>query len=81
MKANDLSCFSFRLVGAGHYRVTYTTPERGDYWVATITDMPLIDATKNADWAKVSDIEHLRYVVKRRGTHYSSSGKIIDKQV
>ena len=81
MKANDLSCFSFRKVYAGHYRVTYTTPIRGDYWVATITNMPLIDATKNAEWAKVSDIEHLKYVVKLKGTHYSSSGKRIYKQI
>lgn len=78
MKANDLSCFSFRLAGYGHYKVTYTTPYRGDYWIATISDMLLIDATKNAEQAKVSDIKLLRDYVKRFGSHYSKWGKRIN---
>lgn len=78
MKPNDLSCFSFRFVGTGHYKVTYTTPYRGDYWVALITDMTLIDATKNAEYAKSTDIQRLRGVVKRLGAHYSKFGKRID---
>lgn len=78
MKANDLSCFSFEFTGYGHYRVTYTTPVRGDYWIATITDMPLIDATKNSEWAKLEDIKHLRYTVKLHGSHYSRNGKRLD---
>ena len=73
--ANDLSGFQFRLVGSGHYEVTYTNPRRGDYYVAVITDMTLIDATYNAVWAKAKDIQHLRYVVKRNGTHYNKYGK------
>lgn len=79
MKANDLSCFSFRFAGYGHYRVTYTTPIRGDYWIATINDMSLIDATKNAESVKAVDIRHLRDAVKYKGVHYSSNGKQIDK--
>ena len=78
MKANDLSGFSFTKTGSGCYRVTYTTPNRGDYWVATINDMTLIDATKNAEWANAHDIQHLRDVVKRSGSHYSVSGEKID---
>lgn len=78
MKPNDLSCFAFRFVGAGHYKVTYTTPCRGDFWTALITDMTLIDATKNAEYAKGIDIQRLRDVVKRNGSHYSKSGKRID---
>ena len=77
-RANDLSGFDFRFAGSGHYRVTYTTPTRGDYWVALITDMTLIDATKNAEWTKKKDIQHLREVVKRSGTHYSSTGEKIN---
>ena len=77
-RANDLSGFSFHLVGAGHYRVTYQTPQRGDYWVALITDMTVIDATKNAEWAKRRDIDHLRYLLKSKGTHYSNTGVRID---
>lgn len=77
MKANDLSQFSFRLVCAGHYRVTYTT-ERGDFYIALVTDMPIIDATKNAEYAKLSDIKHLRNIVKRNGKHYHSNGVAFD---
>ena len=55
MKANDLSKFSFAFAGYGHYKVTYTTG-RGDYWRALINDMMSIDRTKNAEWAKVDDI-------------------------
>lgn len=75
MKANDLSGFSFQFAGNGHYRVSYTTPQRGDYWVAVINDMTIIDATKNAEWAKRRDIEHLRDLVKFKGIHYSNTGK------
>lgn len=78
MKANDLSQFTFQFVGAGHYKVTYTTPNRGDYYKALITDMELIDNTKNAEWAKLSDIKHLRSVVIRNGSHYNSYGKRLD---
>lgn len=77
MKPNDLSCFTFRFAGSGHYRVTYTTPIRGDYWVAIITDMTLIDATKNAEYAKGVDISRLRSAVKYNGSHYSPNGKRI----
>lgn len=41
--------FEFRFAGYGVYVVTYSTPTRGDYWRARITDMSLIDETKNAD--------------------------------
>ena len=74
MKANDLSNFSFLFVGSGHYKVTYKT-ERGDFWRALITDMTIIDATKNAEWAKVADIKHLRYLCKLKGTHYHANGQ------
>ena len=76
MKANDLSQFTFKLVGYGHYRVTYTT-NRCDYYVAVVTDMPLIDATKNAEYAKLVDIKRLRDLVKRIGTHYRYNGERI----
>ncbi len=45
MKPNDLSAFTFKKIGYGHYRVTYTSPIRGDYWIATIDDMTLFAAT------------------------------------
>jgi hypothetical protein len=49
-----------------------------DYWKALITDMEIIDATKNAEWAKSSDIRQLRDMVKRNGTHYNKHGERID---
>jgi len=76
MKANDLSQFTFKLVGYGHYSVTYTT-KRDDYYVAVVTDMPLIDATKNAEYAKLVDIKGLRDLVKITGTHYRYNGERI----
>ena len=78
MKANDLSQFTFQFAGAGHYYVTYTTERRHDYWKALITDMTIIDATKNAEWAKADDIKQLRDMVKRRGHHYNHLGETID---
>ena len=78
MKANDLSNFSFTFAGYGHYKVTYKTG-RGDYWRALVTDMPTIDRTKNADWAKVEDIKHLRNLCKRNGTHYHSNGQPLNE--
>lgn len=77
MKANDLHNFTFKSIGYGHYRVTYTTDKRGDYWVNAITDMSLIDATKNSEWAKLRDIEHLRKCVCYGGSHYKSNGERI----
>ena len=77
MKANDLSKFSFAFAGYGHYKVTYTTG-RGDYWRALINDMMSIDRTKNAEWAKVDDIKHLRNLCKRNGTHYDPNGVAFD---
>jgi hypothetical protein len=78
MVPNDLSAFTFKQVGHGHYKVTYTTPIRGDYWIATINDMTLIDATKNVEYARGSDIKRLMDVVKQKGSHYSKSGKPIN---
>ena len=77
IKANDLSGFSFRLVSSGAYMVEYTTPQRGDFWRNRVEDMTVIDATKNAEWAKVADIQHLRNIVKR-GAHYNKYGERID---
>ena len=59
-----LSDFSFRFSGNGHYKVTYTSPVTGKSWTATTSDMPLIDATKNADDVKKVDLEELKKVCK-----------------
>ena len=69
MRANDLSKFTFSFRGSGHYIVTYTT-DRGDYYKALVTDMTLIDATKNAEYAKLRDIKALHSMIVRFGAHY-----------
>jgi hypothetical protein len=59
-----LSDFSFQPSGYGHYKVTYTSPVTGKSWTATTNNMPLIDATKNADDVKKIDLERLKRVCK-----------------
>jgi len=59
-----LSDFTFKFAGHGHYKVTYTSPVTGKEWTATISDMPLIDDTKNADEPKLKDLNMLKRVCK-----------------
>jgi hypothetical protein len=60
----QLSDFSFVFAGYGHYKVTYTSPVTGKAWTATTSNMPLIDATKNADEPKQADLNQLKRIVK-----------------
>ena len=60
----SISDFSFLPSGYGHYKVTYTSPTNGKQWAKTTNNMPLIDATKNADEPKRKDLEELKYLVK-----------------
>lgn len=56
--------FEFTATGYGHYRVTYTSPVTGKYWTTTTDNMPLVDATKNADEPKKSDLYQLKILCK-----------------
>lgn len=60
----DLGGFFFKFESSGHYRVIYTSVKTGRTWSKLITDMTLIDATKNAERPKRKDIEHLKRCVK-----------------
>ena len=60
----SISDFSFVFSGYGHYKVTYTNPTNGKQWAKVTNNMPLIDATKNADEPKRKDLEELKYLVK-----------------
>jgi hypothetical protein len=60
----SISDFSFLPSGYGHYKVTYTSPTTGKQWAKVTNNMPLIDATKNADEPKRKDLEELKYLVK-----------------
>lgn len=59
-----LSDFNFQFTGYGHYKVTYTSPVSGKSWTATTSDIPLIDATKNADEPKIKDLNELKAFCK-----------------
>lgn len=72
-----LTRFSLKHLGGNRYEVRYTTPNRGDYWVAKINDINLILDTLHAAWAKVYDIEFLRKRVINEGIHYSANGEVI----
>lgn len=73
----DYSNFDFERAGYGCYKVKYTTPHRGDYYIAKITDMELIDDTKNADEPATAAWIRLRDAVKIAGAHYSKNGDLI----
>jgi len=45
----ELSDFRFTPAGYGHYRVVYRDPDTGKTSTIITDNMPLIDATKNAD--------------------------------
>lgn len=51
--------FDFTLDGYGRYKVTYTS-ESDETYTAIVTDMTIIDATKNSDRPKVKDLKALK---------------------
>jgi len=63
---NRISITDFRFLpsGYGHYKVIYTSPITGREWYTVTSNMPLIDATKNADDPKVKDMEYLKRICK-----------------
>ncbi len=65
MKKLEIVDFSFKFAGYGHYKVTYTSPKTGKQWSKLITDMKIIDATKNAEYPKYKDLDLLKQMVKR----------------
>lgn len=65
MKTNiSILDFEFRFAGYGTYKVTYTSPVTGKFWTTKTHDMPLIDATKNADKPLKRDLQILKRVCK-----------------
>jgi len=59
-----LSDFTFMFSGYGHYKVTFTSPNTGKKWSTVTSNMPLIDATKNADNPKKKDLNTLKSICK-----------------
>ena len=64
-KKISISDFNFKMAGYGHYTVTFTSQKTGKEWTTTTNNMPLIDATKNADYPKVKDLNNLKSLCKR----------------
>lgn len=64
--ASKISVYDFQFMpsGFGHYEVTYTSPCTGKKWHTVTNNMPLIDATKNAETPKVKDLNRLKWVCK-----------------
>ena len=60
----DLTGFQFSFQSSGHYMVYYTSPVTGKMWRRLVTDMTMIDSTKNTEYPKRKDIEHLKRYVK-----------------
>ena len=58
------SDFDFRFHGHGHYFVTYFSPKTNKSWSAIITDMTIIDATKNSDEPTIKNLNHLKWLCK-----------------
>lgn len=56
--------FNFEFAGHGHYRVTYTSPKTGKQWSKVISDMELIDLTKNEDSPTKKNLNILKRAVK-----------------
>lgn len=64
----SLSDFTFRIAGYGCYMVNYTSPSTGKSWRgARVTDMPLIDRTKNSEAPLVKDLNALKRYCKMYG--------------
>jgi hypothetical protein len=59
-----LTDFEFKFSGYGIYKVTYTSPTTGKSWTATITDMTIIDDTKNSDTPTQKSLNQLKAICK-----------------
>lgn len=64
MKTISIYDFSFKLIGSGVYRACFESPVAGRKWYTAITDMTLVDATKNSDNPKVKDLIALKRACK-----------------
>lgn len=60
----SISDFNFIQSGYGHYKVTFKSQKTGKEWTTTTNNMPLIDATKNAEYPKVKDLNNLKSLCK-----------------
>lgn len=74
--AISLIDFSFIRESAGHYYVQFTSRNTLNSWHALVTDMTLIDATRNAEHPRRDDLVRLRNYCKRFGNKYDRHGNL-----
>jgi hypothetical protein len=60
----QISNFSFKFSGYGHYEVTFTSQKTGKKYTTVTNNMPLIDATKNSEAPKVKGLNTLKSICK-----------------
>ena len=58
------SDFEFKFSNYGHYIVTYKSSKTLKSWTTVISNMPLIDSTKNTDYPKKVNLNHLKKLCK-----------------
>ncbi len=56
--------FSFQYANYGIWKVTYTSPNTGEKWSAGITDLELIEKTRDARFPKDQDLRQLLKICK-----------------
>ena len=61
----ELSEFTFKFSGYGHYKITHKSPKTGKESVCVTSNMTLIDATKNSENPKQKDLNQLKRICKR----------------
>lgn len=64
MRSIDITDFDFNFLGKGSYEVTFTSRKTGKQYTSRITDMEIIDLTKNEDEPKVKDLNSLKRLCK-----------------
>lgn len=60
----SISNFTFEFAGYGHYKVTFYSTLTNKSWSTVTHNMPLIDATKNAESPKIKDLNDLKRLCK-----------------
>ena len=76
MKTKDLSQFEISPIAYGLYSVKYTT-NRGDYYIAKINNVELIEKAKDSYMRTKADIKRLADHVRLMGDHFRKNGEEI----
>lgn len=77
--AISLTDFSFVKDSCGHFFVRFTSRNTRKSWVALVTDMTMIDSTRNSEDPRRADLVRLRRHCKMFGNCYDRRGNIIHR--